>query len=83
MLAARSIETVTVPARTSSTSSPIAALLKQAGLTGSTSDGMRMIAQGAGKIDGEKVSSKDVKMSAGSEHVYQFGKHKYARIRVL
>jgi tyrosyl-tRNA synthetase len=62
---------------------PIAALLKQAGLTGSTSDAMRMIAQGAVKIDGEKVSSKDVKMPAGSVHVYQFGKHKYARIEVL
>lgn len=62
---------------------PIAALLKQAGLTGSTSDAMRMIAQGAVKVDGEKVSSKDVKMPAGSTHVYQFGKHKYARIEIL
>lgn len=62
---------------------PIAALLKQAGLTGSTSDAIRMITQGAVKVDGEKVVSKDVKIPAGSIHVYQFGKHKYARIEVL
>jgi len=62
---------------------PIAMLLKQAGLTGSTSDAIRMISQGAVRIDGEKVASKDVKVPAGSNHVYQFGKHKYAKIEVL
>lgn len=61
----------------------IAALLKLAGLTGSTSDAIRMITQGAVRIDGEKITSKDIKIQAGSKHVYQFGKHKYARIEVL
>ena len=61
----------------------IAALLKMAGLTGSTSDAIRMITQGAVRIDGEKITSKDIKIQAGSKHVYQFGKHKYARIEVL
>lgn len=61
----------------------IAALLKMAGLTGSTSDAIRMITQGAVRIDGEKITSKDIKIQAGTKHVYQFGKHKYARIEVL
>ena len=61
----------------------IATLLKMAGLTGSTSDAIRMITQGAVRIDGEKITSKDIKIQAGSKHVYQFGKHKYARIEVL
>ena len=61
----------------------ITSLLKQSGLTGSTSDASRMITQGAVRMDGEKVSSKDVKLQSGSEHIYQFGKHKYARIKVL
>ncbi|MDZ7747452.1 MAG: tyrosine--tRNA ligase [Halofilum sp. (in: g-proteobacteria)] len=34
---------------------PLANLLKQAGLTGSTSDALRMIDQGAVRIDGERV----------------------------
>lgn len=61
----------------------ITALLKMAGLTGSTSDAIRMITQGAVRMDGEKITSKDIKIQAGSKHVYQFGKHKYARIEVL
>ena len=61
----------------------IAALLKMAGLTGSTSDAIRMITQGAVRMDGEKITSKDIKIQAGSKHVYQFGRHKYARIEVL
>ena len=61
----------------------IATLLKMAGLTGSTSDAIRMITQGAVRMDGEKITSKDIKIQAGTKHVYQLGKHKYARIEVL
>jgi tyrosyl-tRNA synthetase len=61
----------------------ISIVLKMAGLTGSTSEANRMIAQGAVRIDGEKITSKDLKIQTGSKHVYQFGKHKYARIEVL
>lgn len=59
---------------------PIANLLKQAGLTGSTSDAMRMIQQGAVKIDGEKISDKSLKVKAGMNGVYQVGKRKFARV---
>lgn len=61
---------------------PIANLLKMADLTGSTSDAMRMIKQGAVKIDGEKVEDKSLKIQSGSCHVYQVGKRKFARITV-
>ncbi len=59
---------------------PIANLLKQAGLVNSTSDAFRMIKQGAVKIDGEKVASRDIKIKAGTEHVYQVGKRRFARV---
>ncbi len=59
---------------------PIANLLKDAGLTSSTSDAMRMIQQGAVKIDGEKVEDKKLKVQAGLERVFQVGKRKFAKI---
>ena len=62
---------------------PIANLLKDAGLCSSTSDAIRMIQQGAVKIDGEKVHDKSIKITAGSEGVFQVGKRKFARINVF
>ena len=44
----------------------IANLLKEAGLVTSTSDAMRMIKQGAAKIDGDKVTDNKLVISAGS-----------------
>ncbi|MEA1890485.1 MAG: tyrosine--tRNA ligase [Pseudomonadota bacterium] len=61
---------------------PIANLLKDAGLTQSTSDAMRMIRQGAVKIDGEKVSDTRLEIKAGSTHIYQVGKRRFARVTV-
>ncbi|MDX1706605.1 tyrosine--tRNA ligase [Pseudidiomarina sp.] len=58
----------------------IANLLKAADLVGSTSDAMRMIKQGAVKIDGEKVTDTRLAVAAGSTAVYQVGKRKFARI---
>lgn len=58
----------------------IAHLLKAAGLTSGTSDSFRMIKQGAVRIDGEKVSDKDLSISAGTTQVYQVGKRKFAKI---
>ena len=60
----------------------IASLLKEAGLTSSTSEAMRMIHQGAVKIDGEKVSDPKLEISVNTEHVYQVGKRKFARVRI-
>ena len=58
----------------------IAALLKQAGLTTSTSESFRMIQQGAVKLDGEKVSDRGLVLERGSAVVAQVGKRKFARI---
>ena len=57
----------------------IANLLKEAGMVAGTSEAMRMIKQGAVKIDGEKVADAKVALIAG-EAVYQVGKRKFARI---
>ncbi|MDT8383996.1 MAG: tyrosine--tRNA ligase [Gammaproteobacteria bacterium] len=57
-------------------------LLKQADLVGSTSDAMRMIKQGAVRIDGERVDDERLSIAAGSQHVYQVGKRRFARVTV-
>src|SRR5688572_21703476 len=61
---------------------PISQLLKQAGLTPSTSEAQRMIEQGAVKLDGERVTDKGLKIRPGTNVVAQVGKRKFARIRV-
>ena len=61
----------------------IAYLLKEAGLVNSTSEAFRMIKQGAVKIDGERVDSRDQVVSAGSTHVYQVGKRKFAKVHLI
>ncbi|REL34285.1 tyrosine--tRNA ligase [Thalassotalea euphylliae] len=58
----------------------IANLLKEAGLVASTSEAMRMIKQGAAKIDGEKVADNKVQVESGTTAVYQVGKRKFARV---
>ncbi|MES9849939.1 MAG: tyrosine--tRNA ligase [Candidatus Thiodiazotropha sp.] len=59
---------------------PIANLLKDAELVKSTSEAMRMIKQGAVRIDGERVTDHTLTVAAGSSHVYQVGKRRFARI---
>ena len=60
----------------------IANLLKEAGLVQSTSEAFRMIKQGAVKIDGEKVDDKSLEVLAGSEHIYQVGKRRFAKVKL-
>ena len=60
----------------------IANLLKEAGLVGSTSDAYRMIKQGAAKIDGEKITDRNLVIASGSKAVYQVGKRKFARVSI-
>jgi tyrosyl-tRNA synthetase len=61
---------------------PIANLIKDAGLTQSTSDAMRMIRQGAVKIDGEKIEDPRLVIAAGTTHIYQVGKRRFSRVTV-
>ena len=59
---------------------PVAQVLKSSGVCPSTSDAARMIEQGGVKVDGEKVTDKGLKLFAGSTHVLQVGKRKFARV---
>jgi tyrosyl-tRNA synthetase len=60
----------------------IAQLLKNAQLVSSTSDAFRMIKQGAVKIDGERVDDRSLTIAAGTTHIYQVGKRKFAKVSV-
>jgi len=57
-------------------------LLKAAGLVDSTSEALRMIKQGAVRIDGERVAAREHWIAVGSEHLVRVGKRRYARVRV-
>ena len=61
----------------------IANLLKDAGLTPSTTEALRMIKQGAVRIDGERIEDKGLEIAVGSTHVFQVGKRRFARITVV
>jgi tyrosyl-tRNA synthetase len=58
----------------------IAQVLKQAGLVGSTSEGLRQIEGGGVRINGDKVSDKALQLVAGETVVLQVGKRKFARV---
>ena len=58
----------------------IAQVLKQAGLTPSTSEALRMIEQGGVKLNGDKVSDKGLLLKPGAPIVLQVGKRKFARV---
>ena len=60
----------------------IANLLKEADLVGSTSDAYRMIKQGAAKLNGEKITDRNLVITRGSNAVYQVGKRKFARVTI-
>ena len=60
----------------------IAAALTACGLTPSNSDAFRMIKQGAVRIDGEKVSDRNLSLKSGFSGVLQVGKRKFTRVIV-
>ena len=55
-------------------------ILKQAGLTASTSEAIRLIEQGGVRMNGEKVSDKALKLAAGGPFVLQVGRRKFAKV---
>ena len=61
---------------------PIRNLLKETGLVSSTSEAMRMIRQGAVRIDGAKVEDTDLSLSSGTSGIFQVGKRKFLKIRL-
>ena len=62
---------------------PIANVLKDAGLTTSTSDAIRMLKQGAVKMDSQKIDDRSLIIVKGEGHIFQVGKRKYAKISVV
>lgn len=59
---------------------PVFQVVKQAGLTGTTSEAMRMIEQGAVRLNGDRVDDKGVILTAGETVVLQVGKRKFAAV---
>lgn len=58
-------------------------LLKQANLVSSTSEALRLIQQGAVKINGERVEDPQLMINVHETHLYQVGKRRFARVKVL
>ena len=61
---------------------PIANLLCAANLVESNSQAMRMIGDGAVRIDGEKISERKLTIAAGETHIFQVGKRRFAKVVV-
>ena len=61
---------------------PIRNLLKDAGLVSSTSEAIRMIKQGAVRIDGTKVEDTGLCLLAGTSGIFQVGKRKFLKIHL-
>ncbi len=59
---------------------PLANLLKDCGMTSSTSEAIRMIQQGAVRIDEQKITDKTHQVFIGTSAVYQVGKRKFKKI---
>lgn len=62
---------------------PIGNLLRDAGLVTSTSEALRMIAQGAVRMNGEKVVERGLNVVIGTQYVFQVGKRRFAKVDVI
>ena len=60
----------------------VAEMVSRAGLAKTNSEAMRLIAQGAVRLDGERISDRTLIVPAGSTKVVQVGKRRFARVRV-
>ncbi|MFW0085743.1 MAG: tyrosine--tRNA ligase [Coxiella-like endosymbiont] len=58
-------------------------ILQRVGLVHSTSEARRMITQGAVCIDGERVEDIKLMVSTGESHLYQVGKRRFAKVRIV
>ena len=59
---------------------PIANLLKEARLVASTSEGLRMLKQGAVRIDSAKIEDGKLIIGQDSSHIVQVGKRRIAKV---
>lgn len=62
---------------------PLINVIKEAGLTSSTSEAIRMIKQGAVRMDNERITDTVINLKVGETHILQVGKRRYARVSIL
>ncbi len=58
----------------------IANLLREARLVSSNSEAFRMISQGAVRVDGERIEDRGLEIAAGTTHIFQVGRRRFARV---
>ena len=58
-------------------------ILQRAGLVDSTSEALRMIKQGAVKVDGERLENPKLIVPVGESHLYQVGKRRFVKVKVV
>lgn len=58
-------------------------ILQRVGLVNSTSEALRMIKQGAVRIDGERIEDTKRLIPSGESHLYQVGKRRFAKVKVI
>lgn len=58
----------------------IASVLRAAGLVASNSEAVRLLDQGAVRIDGERLTSRETILHSGATHVLQVGKRRFSRV---
>lgn len=61
---------------------PIGYVLREAGLVTSTAEAVRMVKQGAVKLDGEKVSDPQLRLNKGVKLLMQVGKRRLAQVAI-
>jgi tyrosyl-tRNA synthetase len=61
----------------------IAQLIKQAGLAASSSAAIRLLEQGAVRLNGEKISDAKLQLSVGDVYLLQVGKREFAEISLV
>jgi tyrosyl-tRNA synthetase len=61
----------------------LANVLKEGGLAASTSEANRKIDEGAVRIDGERVTDRALMVLPGSDHIFQVGSRRFARLQLV
>jgi tyrosyl-tRNA synthetase len=75
------IDEITI--QTSASEEPIWRVLARSGLVGSSSEGRRLIQQGAVELDGKPVSDLNYSVSPGSSHLLKVGKRRFRKFTLV
>ncbi len=61
---------------------PVVHLLRQAALVGSNAEAVRMIEQGAVRVDGQRIATRDLVFRNAADVVVQVGKRRFKKVRL-